>query len=209
MKLRAHFSKKVFSMGHVVTMLLISFVGIAVFSFAAVSVPHTFTAGTTAKADEVNANFQALANALPAVKSTGNTYMADQFITSTGVTSPASVSVTVPAAGYVFVSASGAAGFKIHNNGASSKLYLKLSDSNIDMTQGEGMSVCSLSTTIPSFNGDNGQGSVAYPLNMTRVFPAPSAGTYTYYLNARLGSAGPTGIVDITLNPLYVPSQLP
>lgn len=64
MKIRGYLSRERFSMRQVVGLLAVVFVGVAVFSYAGVSIPYTFTAGTTAKASEVNANFQALADAM-------------------------------------------------------------------------------------------------------------------------------------------------
>lgn len=51
-----------YSVVEVVTLLTIAILGVAVISYAAVTVPNTFTAGTTAKASEVNANFSYLAD---------------------------------------------------------------------------------------------------------------------------------------------------
>lgn len=64
MRIRGYLSRERFSMRQVAGLLAVVFVGVAVFSYAGVSIPYTFTAGTNAKAGEVNANFQALANAI-------------------------------------------------------------------------------------------------------------------------------------------------
>lgn len=64
MRIRNYLSKKRFSTVQVVGMLIVVFLGITVLAYAAVSIPHNFTPNTTAKASEVNANFQALADAI-------------------------------------------------------------------------------------------------------------------------------------------------
>ncbi|MFY9271269.1 MAG: SUMF1/EgtB/PvdO family nonheme iron enzyme [Candidatus Manganitrophaceae bacterium] len=53
--------RKRFSVTEVVGLLAVTGMGMAIYAWAATTVPNTFTAGTTAKADEVNANFAALA----------------------------------------------------------------------------------------------------------------------------------------------------
>lgn len=53
--------KKRFSMTEVAGLLATVVVGVAIYAYAATTVPHTFTAGTTSVGSEVNANFAALA----------------------------------------------------------------------------------------------------------------------------------------------------
>jgi formylglycine-generating enzyme required for sulfatase activity len=56
--------KRRFSLMEVAGLLSVLLVGIGLYAWAATTVPNTFTSGTTAKADDVNANFQALATAI-------------------------------------------------------------------------------------------------------------------------------------------------
>jgi parallel beta-helix repeat protein len=62
-----HLFKKRFLMPKVVGILAFVLMGVAINSHAEVTVPYTFTPGTTARANEVNANFQALAEAINSV----------------------------------------------------------------------------------------------------------------------------------------------
>jgi hypothetical protein len=62
--------KRRFSMAETVGFLIFIIVGITSYADAQTTVPHTFTAGTAAKASEVNANFEALANAVDAIQLT-------------------------------------------------------------------------------------------------------------------------------------------
>lgn len=54
------FTNRKYSVKEVIVMLTIVMVGIAAVSYGAVTIPNTFTAGTTAKAADVNANFSYL-----------------------------------------------------------------------------------------------------------------------------------------------------
>lgn len=59
-----YFSKKSFTMRQVVGLLTIVFLGITVIAYAAVTVPNTFSSGTTISSSQVNANFTTLGNAI-------------------------------------------------------------------------------------------------------------------------------------------------
>lgn len=56
--------KKRFQMAGTIGLLVLACLSAAAAGYAQTTVPHTFTSGTTAKASEVNANFQALTNAI-------------------------------------------------------------------------------------------------------------------------------------------------
>jgi hypothetical protein len=62
--------KKRFSMAETIGLLTFVVVGVAVYAWAVTTVPNTFTSGTTAIADEVNANFSALATAIDTISLT-------------------------------------------------------------------------------------------------------------------------------------------
>jgi gas vesicle protein len=49
------------------------------YSAAVINVPHTFTAGTSIKASEVNANFAALAQDIASVKNSVSLYKSSDF----------------------------------------------------------------------------------------------------------------------------------
>ena len=63
-----YFSKKRFTMRQVVGLLTVVFLGIAVIAYAAVTVPNIFHREQPISSGQVNANFTALGNAMPAVK---------------------------------------------------------------------------------------------------------------------------------------------
>ena len=64
MNLGKYFSKDRFSLRQVVGILTVVIIRASALVYATVTIPHTFTAGDTARAGDVNANFQALANAI-------------------------------------------------------------------------------------------------------------------------------------------------
>ena len=71
MRIRKYLSRKRFSMRQVVGLLMVVFLGVTVLAYAAVTIPNNFTPNTTAKASEVNANFQALVNGMAGAKTAG------------------------------------------------------------------------------------------------------------------------------------------
>ncbi|MDI6801787.1 MAG: hypothetical protein QMD01_07050 [Thermodesulfovibrionales bacterium] len=201
MKIKQYFSKERFSMGQVVGLLAVIFIGITVLAYAAVNIPYTFTSGTTAKASEVNANFQALANSMPAVKTT---YVATaENITSTTGVQIHSIQVTSPSTGNVIISASGTVCIFNHTNGNTDNVMLKVSTISGDVSTSsyEGLTAFTEPNTYPSHFQN-----ACVPFTIVRVFPASTSAT-TYYLNARVNS-GITGGAYATLIAQYVPNTL-
>ena len=76
---------KRFSIAEMIGVITVMILGISVYSYA-VTVPTTFTPDTTAKADEVNANFKALVDAVTALEGTVATLQADQTTLQSDVT---------------------------------------------------------------------------------------------------------------------------
>ncbi|MFZ3089719.1 MAG: hypothetical protein WA240_03755 [Nitrospirota bacterium] len=101
-----YFSKKSFTMRQVVGLLVVVFLGITVIAYAAVTVPNSFSTGTTISSSQVNANFTALGNAMPAVKNNASTTSCTLF-TSTVAANVLSLAVTPPVDGNIILSADG------------------------------------------------------------------------------------------------------
>lgn len=72
--------KKRFSMAETIGLLAFVVMGVTVYSYAVTTVPNTFTAGTTATASEVNANFSALATAIDTITSCVGTSASDIMV---------------------------------------------------------------------------------------------------------------------------------
>ncbi len=60
----SYFSKNRFSLRQVVLLLTIVFIGVAVISYATVTIPNTFSSGTTISSSQMNDNFTAVKNAI-------------------------------------------------------------------------------------------------------------------------------------------------
>jgi hypothetical protein len=82
-----YFSKKRFTMRQVVGLLTFVFLGITVIAYAAVTIPNTFSSGTTISSSQVNANFTALGNAMPAVKTATTAYIIPSSTTPVNILS--------------------------------------------------------------------------------------------------------------------------
>ncbi len=66
----SYFNQNRYSLRQVVLMLTIAFLCISAITYAAVTLPYTFTPGTPISASQVNADFSALANAVNAIPTT-------------------------------------------------------------------------------------------------------------------------------------------
>lgn len=94
---------------------------------SSVTLPNTFTAGTTASATAVNANFTAVKTAvddnfsrLPRVWADTDNAAGGTFLTPGGLTEVNSVSINVPASGFITISGMAF----INNNGAATDFIL-------------------------------------------------------------------------------------
>jgi hypothetical protein len=82
----SYFSKNRFSLRQVVLILTIVFIGIAVLSYATVTIPNTFTSGTTISSSQVNANFAAVKEAIDPLQVSNYTGFACQSTSAIDVT---------------------------------------------------------------------------------------------------------------------------
>jgi hypothetical protein len=103
----SYFNNKRFTMKQVIGLLTVVFLGISVIAYAAMTKPHPdFTNGQTISSSQVNDNFNALYNAMPAVADVYN-YNSGNFTSSTIATVPISMTVTPLRDGYIVVRGSG------------------------------------------------------------------------------------------------------
>ena len=168
-------------------------------SYAAVTVPNSFTTGTAVVAADMNANFTAVANQMPAVKT---------IETGGGTAIPAvttkmmAISVTTPVAGSVVVYASGSV-YQNVTAASSQMVRIKVSESSADTSETPGIQFIRNTASVVATN--------MFPYSIVKVFPA-TAGAHTYYLNMwhQLGSAsGASSIDDTTLTAVFIPNALP
>jgi len=187
-------------MRQVVGLLTVVFLGIAMIAYAAVTIPNTFSAGTTISASQMNANFTALGNAMPAGKQSTPTSSIQITATAANVTS---ITVTPPVAGYIILTGSGTVEIDPLTPGAmQAKVYLSTTSGGTSTTDYAWF----------GYGDTTGVGSyVLHPFSITRIFPV-TAGANTFYMtgNETLGDTTHiTYVSQATLTAVFVPSLLP
>ena len=195
-----YFSKKRFTMRQVVGLLTVVFLGIAVIAYAAVTVPNPdFIAGQPISSDQVDANFTALGNAMPAVKANST---AAVCITVTTVSSDIqTLDVTPPVNGYIILSGTGYGAVR-QTAVAYNYAWISLS------TTVGGTSVISafgIDTT-----GATRLSNALDSLYITNVFPVTGGTPYTFRITAYRDSTAlnTVQICQAHLTAIFVPSLL-
>lgn len=144
-------------------------------SYAAVTIPNSFTAGTPAVADQVNANFTALGNAMPAAKTV---VFGGVEVTATTGTNITSLTVTPPSTGFIILSSDGSLGLNQSVAG-----YSRV---NVFLTNISGQA----STTDPhqiwlvDTTGGTAQPYNWAPFHVQGIFPVTGGVAQTFYLTA-------------------------
>ena len=165
-----YFSKKRFTMRQVVGLLTGVFLGITVIAYAAVTVPNTFSSGTTISSSQVNANFTALGNAMPAAKTITGPFT---WVTTTSPVDALSLTVTPPGNGFVIVSGSGTLGLNVTTAGYSRiDVYLTTTSGGTSATARQFL----LTNNTTYFNWA--------PFNVQDIFPVTGGTPITFYLTA-------------------------
>jgi hypothetical protein len=206
MKIKYYMQKKRFSTWQVAVLIAFALIGVSVMAYAAVYLPYQFNPGGTARSSEVNANFKALGDVMPQITQ-GDGITNSPFAYSPGALTRGQITVTAPGRGVITLFASGSVGFYSHTEGTLSWLHLAFSKTATSFGT-VGITEFRLPASLPSFSmgPPAGNGCMVLPLSMVGTYGVPSAGTYTYYLNAWLEEAGPTAIVSGNLWALYTPS---
>lgn len=180
-------NRKRFTMRQVVGLLTFVFLGITVIAYAAVTVPNTFSSGTTISSSQVNANFTALGNAMPAVKSIATFY--DTALPNSGtVVNIATLSVTPPVAGYIILTGSTHVGVD--------KATADRNEANVYLTTISATTSSNFTTLI---NCCDTSGYKWVPLSITAVYPVTGGVLQNFYLTAKR---------DTTTNNVYVGHSL-
>jgi len=204
----------------VVMMLTSIMLGIAAMSYAGnITVPNTFTSGTAAKASEVNANFSALANAMPAVKSV---LLSSATLTNSGAELQ-NIQVNLPAAGQVVVNVTGeicqlapSAGSIVQHGDI---LCISKTSAQIWWGATNGTDYCTETRGIyfmQTLSGDANYPNLenCIPFSLNGVFSETSGGAKTYYFNGTKDGTGatPTGTTDkvqiTTITATYFPNTM-
>jgi hypothetical protein len=198
MGIKGYFSKGRFSLRQVIVLLTIVALGASVFAYAAITIPYTFTAGTTAKSSEVNANFQALANAMPAVKAVTNASTALSITPS--YNDILTITVTPPADGYVFLTANGTMEVSGYP-GVNGHFVI--------------VGITETSATAPPAGNDSGlyldpsvSGSYKFPYGANAVFPVTGGVAKIFYLTGTYGISGSTNALNNKLTAVFIPGAI-
>lgn len=184
-------------------------IGIAAAVAANVTVPNTFTAGTTAKANEVNANFTTLETAMPAVKQTpSNTWIAIPD-GSVNAASMDSLTITPPADGFAIVTVTGALALQ-HNTSVAGYYCLDL-DTTADNVSGCAPMSGSKSA-VRGFLPDNypvSPSSLGIPYTIVESYPVTADTPVTFHLNGYQTGFDSAWLFHQTITVLFVPNALP
>jgi hypothetical protein len=176
-----------------------SSLGLAV---AAVTIPNSFTAGTTISATQVNDNFLTLGNAMPAISQTAASGSVP--IPDATVVNVRTITFTAPANGFVVVTGQG--NVEIDQTVVGSvgvQLYLT--------TVSGGTSASDKVWAGFSNAGGTTQFFWLAPFSLTRIYPVTGGTSYTYFLTADepFTDASANGFVqNATLTAMFVPSAL-
>jgi hypothetical protein len=190
-----YFRKKRFSLGEVVGLLAIA---LAIIGYAAsVTVPNTFSPGTTISSTEVNDNFTALKNGIDENKSVAA--CSPEVLTTTLTTSVsdiASVSITVPGPGRVTVSGSGT--FQLNNDGSRWA-------GDVLMTETSGGTGADVRN---SWAGPAGlpTGLFASPFHEQAIFEVAAEGTFTYFLAGQNILTQPVTVLSANVCAVFTPN---
>ncbi len=137
-----------------------------------VTIPHTFTAGTTISSGDMNGNFTAVATQMPGVKAT-TVAAAPIAITPSSYANLASLTITAPTTGYVVLRFDG----ETNMGTLGDYLYLAASDvSNNTSSTAGAMGQSSTYVNAPS-TGTN----IYRSFSHTIVIPVTTTGSHTYY----------------------------
>jgi len=119
-----------------------------------------------------------------------------------GISSIDSISITVPAAGYIYIWAQTT--IKVdHANGTYDEIYIQVSETpNSIVYSAYGFSVITLPSGLPT------DSRYQIPVDIHRAFVAGAAGTYKFYVNAKVhhGDATQDYYYDLQLTAMYFPT---
>ncbi|MBI5180311.1 MAG: hypothetical protein HZA05_02780 [Nitrospirae bacterium] len=194
-----YFNKKRFTMRQVVGLLTVVFLGITVIAYAAVTVPNSFSTGTTISSSQVNANFTALGNAMPAVKTASFTN--NPAFTSTTATSVGSITVTPPVDGYIILTGDAEVGIN-QSVADNNYVYVYLATTSTGTTNAAFFRGPSTTGPALPFHWTN--------LSITGSFPVTGGIATTFYITAARDGYGSNNVYvcanqGCRLTALFVP----
>lgn len=194
---------KRFTPGQFIIGLVSLFFGITVIAYAAITLPNTFTSGTTISSSQVNANFLTLATAMPAAKTV---VFSGALVSATTGTNMTSLTVTPPSTGFIILSASGSLGLNQSVAG-----YSRV---NVFLTtiSGQASTVDPHQIWLVDTAGGTAQPFNWAPFHVQGIFPVTGGVATTFYLTAIKGAVTTdysafvgTASAQVRLTALFVP----
>ncbi len=179
-------------------------------SYAAVTIPNTFSAGTPAVAAQVNDNFTAVGNQMPAVKQVPAT----DWITGVSTTSAnlQSITITPPGSGFVIVTASGTVTYN-YTTGTSAEICMDLGIISADTSgcspAGSPAANVAFRSFLPSTFPSSDIYGYSATYSLVNVFPVTAGVAQSYYLNGFATGTSSTALFHPILTVLFVPNALP
>ena len=193
------------TMMYAVCLLATMVLGIALSANAGVTIPNTFSASTTISSSQVNANFTAVANQMPAVK---------QSLSGIWIAMPAAaaqlsvISFTAPGNGFAMIFATGS----IYLDTLASTASFACIDLDAASAYTGGCTPMAgsdtairtyLPATFPDTTG------FASPYSIIKVIPVTSGTAYSYYLNGYATGTTSAYLYQPNMTVLFVPNALP
>ncbi|AWR88055.1 hypothetical protein [Meiothermus taiwanensis] len=160
-------------------------------ALAEIALPHTFTSGTTIRANEVNANFQALGRGLPGVAQT----VSPDAVPITPTPAVDSVTINVPGPGFVKVSATAQLNIE-YSGGSNAAFTLGVANAADTFRPAEDRRIA-MPAGLPA-------GTYSYIVSAERVFPVDTPGPKTFYLLAEENTAAQGTVSRRTLTATFL-----
>ena len=178
-------------------------------SYAAVTIPNTFSAGTPAVAAQVNDNFTAVGNQMPAVKQ-APAY--DWVLMTAASGNLESITITPPGNGFVIVTATGTAIYT-YTTGTSAEICLDLGTVTGDTSgcspSGSPAQNVAFRSFLPSTFPSSDSFGYSASYSLVNVFPVTAGVAQSYYLNGFSSGTTSQYLFHPSLTVLFVPNALP
>lgn len=190
-------------------LVITALLAVAANTRADVTVPNTFTSGTTISSSQMNANFSTLATAMPGVKTIAGSFLTSVTgSTTNSATTITSISVTPPVSGNLIVIGSGTVFFN------QTEPKYNFATFSLNTVSGVTRYPEYVTHSFGPSNVTTAPGVAQLPatsLHIVDVFPVAGGVTTTIYLNAKRDTTGVNTIQAEypRLTAIFVPNTLP
>lgn len=195
------------AMMYAACLLVMVVLGMALGADAAVSIPNTFSPSTTISSSQMNANFTAVAQQMPAVKQSLSGIWIAIPVTAGQLST---ISFTAPGTGYAMIFANGSIYLDtLASTAAFACIDLDATSAYVGGCIPNSGSDTAIRTYLPATFPDTTE--FAIPYSMIKVIPVTSSTTYSYYLNGLATGTAASGawLFQPNMTVLFVPNLLP